>query len=70
VVMLVMAMEVASLTPPVGLGVFYVANTVNESPAFIFKNVVKFFILDLIIVFIIALIPDSVLWLPKIMGYA
>lgn len=69
VVMMVMSMEVASLTPPVGLGVFYVANAVNESPAFIFKNVAKFFVLDLIIIFLVAVFPDLVLWLPRLMGY-
>ena len=69
VVMMVFAMEIASLTPPVGLGVFYVANTVGESPAFVFKHVAKFFILDLAILYIIALVPDIALWLPRLMGY-
>ncbi|MBQ9030967.1 MAG: TRAP transporter large permease subunit [Parasporobacterium sp.] len=69
VAMMVISMEVASLTPPVGLGVFYVANAVNESPAFIFKNVVKFFVLDLALIFAMAIIPDLVLWMPKLMGY-
>lgn len=69
VVMLVFSMEIASLTPPVGLGVFYVANATNSSPTFVFKNVVKFFILDLIIVFLIAFFPDIVLIIPRLAGY-
>lgn len=69
VVMMVFAMEIASLTPPVGLGVFYVADTVNESPAFVFKNVAKFFVLDIALVFFMALVPNVALWLPKLLGY-
>ena len=69
VVMMVISMEVASLTPPVGLGVFYVANATNGSPAYIFKNVAKFFVLDLVIIFGMAFIPGIVLWLPKLLGY-
>lgn len=70
VMLLVFTMEVANLTPPVGLSVFYVANCVKESPTFIFKNVAKFFVLDIAVILILALFPELVLWLPRLMGYA
>ena len=70
VMLLVFTMEVANLTPPVGLSVFYVANCTHESPSFIFKNVVKFFVLDIAIILLLALFPDLVLWLPRLLGYA
>ena len=69
VMLLVFSCEVASLTPPVGVAVFHVANCTKESTGFIFKNVVKFFLLDLSIIFIIAAFPNLILWLPKLMGY-
>lgn len=69
VMLLVFAMEVAGLTPPVGISVFHVANCTQESPAFIFKNIVKFFVLDIAIVLLLALIPDIILWLPRLLGY-
>lgn len=67
--LLVFAMEISNLTPPVGLSVFYVANAVNESTAFIFKNVVVYFITDLVFVLLFALIPDIIMWLPNLLGY-
>lgn len=69
VMLLVFAMEISNLTPPVGLAVFYVANAVNESPAFIFKNVVVYFLMDLLFVLLFALFPDIIMWLPKLLGY-
>ncbi len=70
VMLLVFTMEVANLTPPVGLSVFYVANCTHESPSFIFKHVAKFFVLDIVIILLLALFPDLVLWLPRLLGYA
>lgn len=69
VMLLVFSMEVANLTPPVGLAVFHVANCTGESTSFIFKNVTKFFIMDLAIILVLALVPDVLLWLPRLMGY-
>ena len=69
VMLLVFAMEIANLTPPVGLSVFYVANATGESPTFIFKNVVVYFIMDLVFVLLFALVPDIILWLPRLVGY-
>lgn len=69
VMLLVFAMEIANLTPPVGLSVFYVANAVNESPAFIFRNVVVYFLMDLAFVLLFALVPDIIMWLPRLLGY-
>jgi TRAP-type C4-dicarboxylate transport system permease large subunit len=70
VMLLVFAMEIASLTPPVGLGVFYVANATKMPVSQVFKGVTPFFIMDVALVLIIAAFPDLILWLPKLMGYA
>jgi len=70
VMLLVFTMEVANLTPPVGLSVFYVADCTHESPTFIFKNVVKFFLLDIGFILFLSIFPDVVLWLPRLCGYS
>ena len=69
VMLLIFAMEIANLTPPVGVGVFYVADATKESPAFVFKSVTKFFLLDLGIILFIAAVPQSVMWFVHLMGY-
>ena len=70
VMLLVFAMEIASLTPPVGLGVFYVANATKMPVSQVFKGVTPFFCLDVFLVLLVAAVPDLILWLPKLMGYA
>lgn len=70
VMLLVFAMEIAALTPPVGLGVFYVANATKMSTTQVFKGVTPFFIMDVVLVLIIAAFPNLILWLPKLMGFA
>lgn len=69
VMLLVFSMEIASLTPPVGLGVFYVANATKMPVSQVFKGVVPFFLMDVVLVLLIAAFPDLILWLPKLMGY-
>lgn len=60
--------EIAGLTPPVGMNVFATANALRVNPSEIFKGVVPYFICELAIVILIALFPDIVLFLPKLLG--
>lgn len=69
VMLLVFSMEIAALTPPVGLGVFYVANATKMPVSQVFRGVVPFFIMDVALVLIIAAFPDLILWLPRLLGY-
>lgn len=68
VMLLVFSMEIASLTPPVGVGVFYVAQSVKMPVSQVFRGVAPFFALDAAMVMLIALIPDLILWLPHVLG--
>ncbi|MBR1781208.1 MAG: TRAP transporter large permease [Oscillospiraceae bacterium] len=70
VMLLVFAMEIAALTPPVGLGVFYVANATKMPVSQVFRGVVPFFIMDVVLVLLVAAFPQIILWLPRLMGYA
>jgi tripartite ATP-independent transporter DctM subunit len=60
--------EIASITPPIGMNVFTVANALRTSPAKIFKGVLPFFLCELIMVFILAAIPQLVTFLPSLMN--
>lgn len=70
VMLLVFAMEIASLTPPVGLGVFYVANATKMPVSQVFRGVAPFFLLDVFLVLLVAAVPNLIMWLPKLLGYA
>ena len=62
--------EIAGLTPPIGMNVFATANALRVNPSEIFKGVVPYFICEIVVVILIALIPDIVLLLPRLLGAA
>jgi TRAP-type C4-dicarboxylate transport system permease large subunit len=62
-------MEIASITPPIGMNVFTTSNALRVSPAKIFKGVLPFFICELCMVFLIALFPKLVTLLPGLLNY-
>ena len=67
-VMLVFMSDVAGMTPPIGMNVFAVSNALKVRPMEIFKGCVPFFILDVVCVYIMAIFPQVVEFLPKLMG--
>lgn len=69
VIILCFMMEIASITPPIGMNVFTTANVLRTSPAKIFKGVLPYFLCELFVVFLIALIPQLVTFLPGLMGF-
>ena len=61
-------MEIAMLTPPIGLNVFVMQRVVDEVPlSDIFKGVLPFVLICIGVVVIITLFPQLVLWLPSTM---
>ena len=62
-------MEIAMLTPPIGLNVFVMQRVTPEVPlSEIFRGVLPFVIVCLILVVLIAALPQLALWLPSTMG--
>lgn len=65
---LVLLVEVAQLTPPIGMGTYIVANALRIDPMRIFKAVVPFFIVLFLYTFLLAVFPQIVTGLPHMMG--
>ena len=65
---LVLLVEVAQLTPPIGMGTYIVANALRIDPMKIFKAVVPFFIVLFVYALLIGLVPGIVTFLPRVMG--
>jgi C4-dicarboxylate transporter DctM subunit len=62
-------MEIAMLTPPIGLNVFVMQRVVPDVPlSEIFRGVLPFVIICLLVVMLITVLPQLVLWLPSTMG--
>lgn len=66
---LVLMVEVAQLTPPIGVGTYVVANALRIDPMRIFKAVVPFFLVIFVYAFILSVFPGISLWLPRTLGY-
>ena len=66
-IMLVFMCDVAGMTPPIGMNVFAVSNALKVRPMEIFKGSVPFFCLDLVCVYIMALFPKVVEFLPELL---
>ena len=66
--MLVFMCDVAGMTPPIGMNVFAVSNALKVRPMAIFRGCVPFFVLDIVCVYIMAMIPEVVQFLPRLMG--
>ena len=68
-VVMIMAVEISLITPPIGLNVFILKSMVPDIPlASIFRGIIPFFIADIIRLTIIVLVPGVVLYLPSILG--
>ena len=64
-VILMMLIETALLTPPVGLNIFTVKGIVDEPLSLIIKSVLPFVLILIVGVLLVFFIPEIALWLPN-----
>jgi tripartite ATP-independent transporter DctM subunit len=65
-VVLVLLIETAQITPPVGFNLFVLQNISGEPVSFIVWHSMPFFFLMLLGIFILSIFPGIVLWLPNL----
>jgi tripartite ATP-independent transporter DctM subunit len=68
-VVVVVNIMIGLLTPPYGLLLFVLANMTKQPLARIVREAAPFIVMSLVVLAIIATIPDAVLWLPRLFGY-
>jgi TRAP-type C4-dicarboxylate transport system permease large subunit len=64
-VFLVIVVEMAQITPPVGFNLFVLQGLANKDIGFIAKSAFPLFLLLIFAVIIIILFPQIALWLPQ-----
>jgi tripartite ATP-independent transporter DctM subunit len=67
-VFVVLLVQVANITPPVGFNLFLVTGIANRSIGFISRSVVPFIIIMGLFILLITVFPEIVLVLPNMMG--
>lgn len=65
-VILVINMELAFITPPVGLNLFVLQSISNISTAKIFRGVIPYILILLVLLIVVTYIPAISLWLPNL----
>jgi len=65
---LVIVVEMAQITPPVGFNLFVLQSMANKDMAFIAKSAFPLFLLMILAVIIVIIFPEIVLWLPNKMS--
>jgi len=65
---LVIVVEMAQITPPVGFNLFVLQGMANKDMGFIAKSAFPLFLLMILAVFIVVIFPEVALWLPSKMS--
>ena len=68
-VVVVVNIMIGLITPPYGLLLFVVANMTKTPLLVIVRECVPFILVEILALVVITFVPESVLWLPKLMGY-
>ncbi len=68
-VVVVVNVMIGLLTPPFGLLLFIVANMTGQPLARIVRECVPFIAVAILVLAIITFVPETILWLPRLLGY-
>ncbi|MGZ8426749.1 MAG: TRAP transporter large permease [Candidatus Binatia bacterium] len=68
-VVVVVNIMIGLMTPPYGLLLFVMANMTKQPLVAIVREAAPFILAAIVVLAIITLVPDSVLWLPRVWGY-
>ena len=68
-VVVVVNIMIGLLTPPYGLLLFVLANMTKQPLGAIVREAAPFILMAILVLAIITAVPDSILWLPRLMGY-
>jgi C4-dicarboxylate transporter, DctM subunit len=68
-VVVVVNIMIGLVTPPFGLLLFVVANMTKEPLMGIVREAIPFILMAIVVLAIITFVPDTVLWLPRVLGY-
>lgn len=65
-ILIVKFIEIGMVTPPVGINAFVVAGTTGIRSETVFKGIMPFFVIDLVLIAIFFFVPDLILYLPSL----
>lgn len=64
-IFIVVVVEMAQITPPIGFNLFVLQGMTDHEMSFIAKSSIPMFLIMVLMVFILILVPDIATWLPE-----
>jgi C4-dicarboxylate transporter, DctM subunit len=68
-VVVVVNIMIGLLTPPYGLLLFVLANMTKQPLGAIVREALPFIVMSILVLAVITVVPDTILWLPRLWGY-
>lgn len=68
-ILLVKFIEIGMVTPPVGINAFVVSGTTGIPSETVFKGIMPFFVIDLVLIAVFFFVPDLILYLPSLVQH-
>ena len=68
-ILIVKFIEIGMVTPPVGINAFVVSGTTGVPSETVFKGIMPFFVIDLVLIAIFFFVPDLILYLPSLVQH-
>lgn len=68
-ILLVKFIEIGMVTPPVGINAFVVSGTTGIPSETVFRGIMPFFIIDLVLIAVFFFVPDLILYLPSLVQH-
>jgi tripartite ATP-independent transporter DctM subunit len=66
IVILVLLSEIALITPPIGMSCYIVAGIAEVPPEQVFKGILPFFVMSIILLILLIFLPGIATWLPNL----
>ncbi|WP_226624983.1 TRAP transporter large permease [Alloyangia pacifica] len=68
-ILVIFNLMIGLITPPLGLCLFVAEGVANVGMAKLIRAIMPFFFVEVLVLFILTFVPQTVIWLPRVLGY-
>ncbi|AWI85422.1 C4-dicarboxylate ABC transporter permease [Alloyangia pacifica] len=68
-ILVIFNLMIGLITPPLGLCLFVAEGVANVGMAKLIRAIMPFFLVEVLVLIILTFVPQTVIWLPRVLGY-
>lgn len=68
-ILVIFNLMIGLITPPLGLCLFVAEGVAQVGMARLIRSIVPFFLVEVLVLLILTFVPETVIWLPRVLGY-